>query len=515
MKNQIILLFFIFIIKVSFAQNDSLQSNIFYKEFNYPNGNIASKGYLKDNKPINFWESYYITGIKKSEGKWNNNKLDSVWIFYDQVGDTTEKINYYLGKRNGYHYKFFKSEDKKNKVKSRELYINGKRNDKSLEFYENRTIKKITPFLEDKKQGVGFEYDKNGNIITITRYRNNKIIVQENINGFNDKGEKEGIWKEFYENGLLKEEKNYLSGKLNGYFKIYNEEGKLVNALKYKNGLVDLNSKDIDLDIDIKEKYDEQGNIVFQGSYNKEIPIGVHRCFSSTGKVTQSKTYDISGKVIAEGISLINGREEGDWIYYYANGKKLAKGKFSKGKKTGKWIYYYTNGKIQQTGSYTGGKLTGLWYWYYKNGKLLREEYYIYGQLDGEAIEYSVLETVISKGSYIEGYKEGEWIYIVGDQKHIGKYVMDLKDGEWKSYYIDEDKLSFKGRYIQGNQDGKHVYYYPNGQIKEERYYSEGLKEKAWSKYDEYGDLVLVVQYRDGKVYKINGIKVNLNNDEN
>ncbi len=120
------------------------------------------KGYLKDNKPVGYWKSYYITGVLKSEGKWLNNKLDSIWIFYDQVGDTIEKINYYLGQKNGYQYKFYKTDNSKNKIFSKELYVNGKRNDKSYFYYENGNVKKLIPYVNDKKQGIGFEYDKNG-----------------------------------------------------------------------------------------------------------------------------------------------------------------------------------------------------------------------------------------------------------------------------------------------------------------------------------------------------------------
>ncbi len=503
------------LVKLTIAQSDSLSENLNYKEFYYTNGKIASRGYLKNDKPTGYWISYYITGIKKSEGKWNNNKLDSTWIFYDQLGDTTEKISYYLGLKNGYHYQFFRIEGLKNKIKSKELYLNDKRNSKSIEYYNNGVIKKTIPFVDDQKHGLGFEYDKNENIITITRYRNNKIIVQEYINRNNADGEKEGVWKEFYENGNLKEEKNYIDGKLNGYYKIYNEEGKLLNALKYKDGKVDLESKDNELSIEIKEEYDNDGNLIYQGSYNKNIPIGIHQYFNKDGNVIKSKTYNIYGKVIAEGIVLLNGKEDGDWIYYHKNGKKSAIGKYNKGKKQGKWTYYYKNGKVQQVGSYASDKLTGLWSWYYETGELLKEEYYIYGELDGEVIEYTELGNIISKGNYIEGYKEGKWLYIVGDQKNQGKYVTDYKDGKWESYYIEEDKLSFEGRYVQGNPDGKHVYYYPNGQIKEERYYEEGQKVRSWSKYNERGDLVVVVQYKEGNIYKINGVKIKFDDYEN
>ncbi len=52
----------------------------------------------------------------------------------------------------------------------------------------------------------------------------------------------------------------------------------------------------------------------------------------------------------------MNGNEDGEWIYYYENGKKKAIGKYNNGNKTGKWTYYYSNGRIQQTGSYVNGK---------------------------------------------------------------------------------------------------------------------------------------------------------------
>ncbi len=91
---------------------------------------------------------------------------------------------------------------------------------------------------------------------------------------------------------------------------------------------------------------------------------------------------------------------------------------------------------------------------------------------------------------------------------------MDLKDGNWKSYYLNEESLSFEGRFLQGNEDGKHTYYYPNGKIKEERYYNAGQKVKSWSKYNEKGDLIIVIQYKEGKEYKINGEKVKFEDQE-
>jgi len=496
--------------KLVVAQSDSTDTEKEYKQFFYPNGSLSSEGYLYKGKPDGFWISYYVSGIKKSEGTWKNNQLDSIWIFYNQLKDTTEKINYYLGVKNGYHYKYYTGFEYDNQKKSKDLYVNGKRNGTGYVYYPGGNIRLEIPYVNDKKHGIAFEYDKNQKIITITRYRNNDIIIQEKINRYDEENRKNGTWKEFYEDGTLKKEQTFEHGKLNGLVKLYDLDGKLINAIKYVNGEVDLNAKEFSDNIEIIEKYNEEGILIFQGSYNENTPIGVHRFFNNQGLIIKSETYDIKGNLIAQGIVLPNGNENGEWIYYFENSKIKAKGGYNKGKKTGEWIYYYQNGKVQQKGSYVNGKLTGIWRWFYQTGELLKEEFYIYGRLDGESIEYSQRGEIISHGNYIEGYKEGKWLYIIGDQRMEGNYIMGEKNGTWKSYYREEEELSFEGKYLQGREEGKHVYFYPDGSVKEERYYSEGKKIRAWSKYNENGQLIVVVQYKENLPYKINGEKVKL-----
>ena len=85
-------------------QNVQLQDG--YQQFRYPNGNISSEGHIRNGKPDGYWKSYYVTGVLKSEGRRTSFLLDSLWVFYDQAGDTIEKISYLLGKRNGYSLKY-------------------------------------------------------------------------------------------------------------------------------------------------------------------------------------------------------------------------------------------------------------------------------------------------------------------------------------------------------------------------------------------------------------------------
>ena len=79
----------------------------------------------------------------------------------------------------------------------------------------------------------------------------------------------------------------------------------------------------------------------------------------------------------------------------------------------------------------------------------------------------------------------------------------------WKSYY-PEGKLKFKGNYVQGNPDGQHTFYYENGRVKEEQYYQMGIREKTWKKFDEEGNTLLTIAYKNDVEVSINGVKIKL-----
>ena len=50
--------------------------------------------------------------------------------------------------------------------------------------------------------------------------------------------------------------------------------------------------------------------------------------------------------------------------------------------------------------------------------------------------------------------------------------------------------------------------------IKEIRYYVMGIKENHWKKYDEYGNLLITISYKDDKEVRINGMKIELDNKD-
>ncbi len=171
-------------------------------------------------------------------------------------------------------------------------------------------------------------------------------------------------------------------------------------------------------------------------------------------------------------------------------------------------MYYYANGKKEQQGTYKDNELRGDWVWYYQNGAIRRKEYYNRKQeLEGTVYEYDSLGNELTKGDYYNGLREGDWFYHVGDHKEVGRYTLGMEDGTWNYYYLN-GKLAFTGVYSEGEAKGKHVYYHQNGLPRLTGKYLGGEKDGKWRAYDQYGNEIQVIEYKRGKIHRIDGFRV-------
>lgn len=508
MKRIIIFIFFGLVFGIGYSQeNEALTDG--YKVFKYPNGTVSGEGLIKNGKPEGYWKSYYITGIKKSEGKRSNFMLDSLWIFFDQAGDTTEKISYLFGKKNGWYYKYRKDPSRGLYLWSRELYVADRKEGKGLIFFPDGKILQTIAYNSGKKEGLSKEFDKEGNVITLLEYNNDFLVSREKINRTDSKGLKQGEWKDFYPNGGIRSEKSYKDDMLHGYYKEYDNRGKLVLTMLYDNGAIVKSKVEDEPDIEIVNKHDPDGKLIYSGPYRNKIPVGIHREYGKDGKVSNAFRYNDNGLLLSEGIVDEAGNSNGKWRDLYPNGKLQAEGQYTDNRRSGQWKFYNLSDKVEQTGSYNNGRPDGLWKWYYDNGTLLREEEYFQGRRDGICTEYSLTGDILAQGQYTDGEKNGEWKSRTGDIIEEGKYIVGLKDGIWKSYF-PEGKLKFKGNFIQGNPDGQQIFYYENGKVKEEQFFQMGIREKTWKKFDEEGNPIIVIAYKNDVEISINGIRIKL-----
>jgi antitoxin component YwqK of YwqJK toxin-antitoxin module len=504
---QLILLGFVIFPVIGQENINSNGFNTFY----YPNGKVLSEGYMKDGKPEGYWKTYYTTGIIKSEGNRRNFQLDSIWIFYNSTGDTITKINYLYGRKNGYYYEYYTDRSKPEyigKVKSKELYVNDVKEGVSYYYYEDGRLHETITYKDDLMSGESIEYDVTGRVITIKRYNKGSLVERQKINRFDENNEKTGEWIEFYTGLKIKSISNYKNGLLDGYYKEYNQLGKLTLTLLYNEGKLVERVDEKNAEIKVVEKRDSEGNIIESGPFMDGTPVGIHKTFDNAGNITGSMIYDDLGNIVSNGIIDREGNKQGEWKDFFNTGKrKKDEGAYKNNLRDGKWIFYFENGNTEQIGSYKNGKENGEWIRYFESGKTYVDENFYSGKEDGMYTEYDSLGNVITQGEFLEGEKEGDWIVKINDFMAKGKYVAGLLDGKWK-YFYDDGTLMFEGNYIQGNADGKHRYYYPDGSLKEERIYASGIPDKIWKKYDPEGNLIVTITYQDGKEYRINGVRI-------
>lgn len=480
-----------------------------YQVFKYPNGSVSSEGIIKNGKANGFWKSYYVTGIKRSEGKYSTFLLDSIWIFYDQAGDTTEKISYLFDKKNGYYFKYKKDPSRGLYIWSKELFAGNMKEGIAYIYFPDGKVQQTFTFNGGKKEGLSKEYDKDGNVITLLEYNKDFLVTREKINRIDNNRLKQGEWKDFYPDGRIKTEKTYKDDQLHGYYKEYDNRGNLTVTMLYDNGALVKSRVEDEPDIEIVNRYDNDGKLIYSGPYRNKVPVGFHKEYGKDGKISNAFIYNDVGLLLSEGIMDEAGNRTGKWKDLYPDGKTQAEGAYNDNRRTGLWKFYSQTGNVEQTGSYNNGRPDGLWQWYYDNGAILREEEYFQGVRDGLCTEYSPTGDIISQGGYSDGERNGDWKFKTGDNTEEGKFIIGLKDGQWKSYYSNGN-LKFKGNYNQGNPDGQHLYFYENGKLKEEQNYRMGLRQKTWKKFDEEGVPFLTITYKDDVEISINGVKINL-----
>jgi len=80
MKRVLLFLFLLLFELIISAQEGNSDVSDGYHAYKYPNGVVSSEGIIKNGRPDGFWKSYYVTGIKKSEGKRSNFLLDIILL---------------------------------------------------------------------------------------------------------------------------------------------------------------------------------------------------------------------------------------------------------------------------------------------------------------------------------------------------------------------------------------------------------------------------------------------------
>lgn len=478
-----------------------------FHQFRYPNGVVSSEGYIRDGRPDGYWISYYVTGIKKSEGRRTSFLLDSTWVFYDNAGDTLEKINYHLGSRNGYTYTYRKDAREGLYIYSRELYAADRREGTAYIYHPDGSVMQTINYINGRKEGLSREFDTGGNVITLIEYSNDLMVSRTMINRLDNSGMRQGEWREFHDNGSVRVEKSYRNDMLHGFYREFDRRGRVVISLLYDEGRIVEGEAGSASGIEIVNRYNDDNVLIYSGPYRDDTPVGIHREYDDDGDIVNAMVYNDMGIKVSEGIIDMDGNRNGTWKEFFDDGTVSASGQYSANRRSGRWEFYNEEGQVIQTGQYSNGRTHGLWRWYYDDGSLLREEEYYQGRRDGQYIEYCPEGEIIAEGAYADGERNGEWKFSVSGHTEKGSYILGLREGLWQSWY-DNGQLRFRGSYTQGQAEGQHILYHDNGRLKEERFYIRGLRERVWRRFTDEGVEIIAVSYRNDMVRAINGMRV-------
>lgn len=351
-------------------------------------------------------------------------------------------------------------------------------------------------------------------------------------------GKPEGDWKTYYETGVLKSEGNRRNHQLNGPWKFYNEDGILTRVISYQQDLRDGQA----------ETYNQEGFLTRRDHYKEDKLHG------------ESQLYFESGKV-RETIPFINGRRHGVGIEYDEKGNTVTITKYEndiiysreyinrrdkEGKKQGKWKEFYADGTVKSEGIYRDNEKDGYFKEYNLKGEVIQTRKFDNGQIDQEAEETKVLDFIYEKWpngelksfrTYREGLLEGlsidynergeitgsrfyklgkmlgegmsdeagvkqgiwrEYTYPDEVLRAEGKYKDGLRFDEWK-FFFKNGKLEQKGRYIEDELvQGTWTWYFPNGNVKRAEDFRRGIEDGLYVEYNDTGKVIVRGEFIDG-----------------
>jgi uncharacterized protein len=407
----------------------------------------------------NEFESYLNYSLKNTENKQVNEWLKKDSTLVDQfTTHARESIN--LWKEYGFSTE---NEDKHQKT----IHFSDKGD------LESVGILKDTP--QPSREGIWHFISETGAISQKGRYQNNM---------------REGDFLIYWPDGTIKQQLIYKSDKLNGLNYTYHPNGVKSGIYPRTNDIPDgvedeYNSAKKLVSRQLYKNGKTEGNAIFNdyaNGYSRLIPFVNNKRegmtiekWLNTNKKTEAmyadsllngayKKWYANGQPEWEGIYKKN-IQIGKWTSYYSNGTKSAEGMLDEsGKPTGVYFEFDHQGRpMQQISGYKNGKPDGIQTYYFPNGKeqakfVLQEDTYKHidcFNLSGEKI-YSADEK--------EDELSYKYFFPEGTIKLEGKFKNGLKEGIWKRFNV-LGKVISEETWIGGIRSGSQKYYHENGSL--------------------------------------------------
>jgi antitoxin component YwqK of YwqJK toxin-antitoxin module len=169
---------------------------------------------------------------------------------------------------------------------------------------------------------------------------------------------------------------------------------------------------------------------------------------------------------------------EGAHREYYPNGQLFVEGRFRNGRQDGEWTYWFETGKQNRKVAYKDGKLDGSWEVTRADGTISAKRSFKNGLRDGDWVTYDDTgKQPLTEEHYVDGKQNGTWkVWHPGGQQ---KLQMDFKDGKLDGTRTEWDEKGEKRMevtYAEGKPNGTLTRWFPDGR-KLVQVYKEGRLE--------------------------------------
>ena len=301
-------------------------------------------------------------------------------------------------------------------------------------FYDDWTLHTECYYRHGLRDGFYKEYDEKGNLKKITKYVNDVEQVLE--------GDQKPlvVQHEYYPNGKVRREASFRDGRREGVWRDFDENGNVIKSQTYKKGVL-VGEGIVDTDGKRRGEYKEfypDSTVRAEGLFVDGLRSGEWKFYYHNGKLQEVGTYK-------------EGTPEGVWTWYHDNGQKQIEEQFYKGQHNGPYKEYDAKGNLIVNGTYFDGMKNGKWN--EQIGDMRTEGEYRNDKQVGEWVSYYNNDKMAFRGKYNAGYPDGEHCYYYenGRLREIQSYVVGVKHGDWKKY-LDTGELYFTITYDQGKE---------------------------------------------------------------
>lgn len=182
------------------------------------------------------------------------------------------------------------------------------------------------------------------------------------------------------------------------------------------------------------------GNILYQGVFKDDKPVGEFKRYYEDGTPKSVLSYDESG-------------QKAGAVFFHPDGKRAAEGTYVDKKKEGVWKYFSakTDGYMISLDHFLSDQRHGLSQKFYATGEVAETLYYVNGIKEGEWLQYYIDGKMCLKATYSNGQLNGKFLYCFpdGTPQAEGEYLSDRRNGRWK-IYNEDGTLNKEIEYIKG-----------------------------------------------------------------